>query len=210
MNSALSLSAALSLFGAMLLLALAPSLSVATVCLRAATYGFRHGALAALGVVCGDVVYICVAMLGLAAAAEAFPWIGVALRYAGAAYLIWLGVRTWRSRTSVGSTADANPQAGSAMASFLAGFLLTLADHKAILFYLVFLPGFVDIGRTTAADVALVCLIAAVAVGGAKLAYAVLASRIHAVPGGYRSALNAGAAAVLVAVGLFLAAAPLV
>lgn len=64
-----------------------------------------------------------------------------------------------------------------AASSFVAGLALTLADAKALLFYLGFLPAFVDLAAWTARDLVVVALATLLAVGGVKSAYAVLATR---------------------------------
>ncbi|MFN3586821.1 MAG: hypothetical protein ACK4UT_04900, partial [Moraxellaceae bacterium] len=63
-------------------------------------------------------------------------------------------------------------------AGFMAGLLLTLADHKAALFYLGFLPAFVDLATLGVAEVLLILLLTLLAVGGVKLAYALAAAHV--------------------------------
>lgn len=59
----------------------------------------------------------------------------------------------------------------------MADFLVTLADQKAVLFYLGFLPAFVDLSQRNLVDTAVVIAITVLAVGGVKLGYAALADR---------------------------------
>jgi threonine/homoserine/homoserine lactone efflux protein len=173
--SALTLSSAAALCGAMIVLAALPSLSVLTVTARAAAGGFGHGALATLGIVVGDAIFILIAVVGLSVLAEALGDGFVIIRLLGGAYLIWFGVQLWRAETRT-EVAQATAQK-SGWSSFLAGLLLTLADQKAILFYLGFFPAFVDLSALSALDVAAILVIATLAVGGVKLVYAWLASR---------------------------------
>lgn len=169
--------AAFALFAAMLVLAALPSTSVLTVAARSAALGLRHGVLTAAGVVAGDCVLILVAMLGLGLLVQALgPWLCL-LELAAAAWLTWLALGLWR-------TAGPASAAGGGLSSFMAGLTLTLADHKALVFYLGFLPAFVDLAALDALDVAAVMLIALVAVGGVKLAYAFAAARAGALAQG--------------------------
>lgn len=171
----LSLISAAALFAAMALLAAMPSVSVLAVTARAASAGFAHGALTSLGVVVGDLIFIALAIFGLALLAEALGDGVVLVRYAGGLYLIWLGVRVWRA---TGRSED--PQRAlvtSRWSSFMAGLLITLADQKAVLFYLGFLPAFVDLSTMSVLDAVAVGMIAVVSVGGVKLAYAWAAGR---------------------------------
>ena len=173
----LSLSPAtiLALLGTMLVLALIPSVSVLAVSARAAAFGFTHGMFTAIGIVVADIIFILIAVYGLAMVSELmgdeFRWI----QYIGGIYLLWLGMSLWRSKPGA-RTADRvkNSSLGS---SFLTGFLITVGDQKAILFYLGFFPAFIDLGQLTTADILIVIVIAVIGVGGAKLVYAYLADR---------------------------------
>lgn len=206
MELTLTFTSAATLFATMLVLALVPSLSVVTVTARAATHGFGHGAAAAAGIVAGDLVFILIAVLGLAALASSMEGVLTVLKYGGGIYLIWLGIRFWRA-------GPVQPAPGAASArmssSFLAGLLLTLGDQKAILFYLVFFPAFVDLARLTVPDIAAILVIAAVSVGAAKLAYAGMAARAGVLFSPRTGArLNAVAAGILIVVGVILVVKP--
>ncbi len=185
----------------MTLLALVPSVSVLAVTARAATSGFRHGVYVTLGIIAGDTVFIVLAIFGLqllaAALGDAFQFI----QYLGGAYLVWLGIRLWRSGAT--AAAEQNTAGVSAGSSFMTGLLITLGDQKAILFYLGFFPAFMDLKTLTLLDALIVIGIAAVAVGGVKLAYAYAASRAGALVGGrVGRTLNIVAACVMIVVGV--------
>ena len=157
------------------MLAIVPSVSVLAVTARAAAFGFSQGLFTAAGIVVADVLFILVAVYGLALIAEMMGDQFRLVQYIGAAYLIWLGISMWRADTRA-STADSVPQS-SWLSSFLTGFLITLGDQKAILFYLGFFPAFIDLSTMTPADTLIIVVIAILGVGGAKLAYAFLAAR---------------------------------
>jgi threonine/homoserine/homoserine lactone efflux protein len=181
-----------SLFIIMVVLAALPSTSVALVIARSATHGFADGAAVSLGIVCGDLVFILLTLTGLAALAEITGSLFLLVKYIAAVYLIWLGVsllRTGHQRTSalrpaqltlapVGSDRTASGTGGSMLTSYLAGLLLTLADIKAIFFYLSLLPTFVDPDALNMRDFATICLLTIVSVGGVKLVYAFTAASL--------------------------------
>ena len=187
-----------------------PGISVLAVSARAAAFGFSHGLFTALGIVVADVLFILVAVYGLVFVAGMMGEQFTLIRYIGGAYLVWLGISLWRADTKA-RNAD-TPDESSWGSSFLTGFLITLGDQKAILFYLGFLPAFVDLRRITPVDTLLIILIATVGVGGAKLVYAYLADRASLIFRNRRAirGLNLLAAAVMIAVGiaLFLKAPP--
>lgn len=193
-----------ALFAAMVVLASIPSVSVLAVVGRSTAFGVGHGLLTAAGIVAGDLVLMMVAILGLAAVAASLGGWFVVIQYAGAAYLVWSGVRLWLARGGAGSVAD--PGRASAWASFVAGLAITLADQKAILFYLAFFPAFVDLQTLRGTDVAMITAVTIIAVGGAKCVYAVLAERLgRRVAGSAGRWVNRIAAAVMIAAGLGLA-----
>lgn len=193
----------IALFGTMAVLAAVPSVSVLAVSSRSATLGFAHGAWTALGVVIGDLVFIVLAMLGLGLLVEAMGDLFVVLKLGGGVYLIWLGIALWRSN---GSHAEIGAMAASSLrTSFLMGLLITLGDQKAVFFYLILLPTFVDLGALSYADVWIVIVIAALSVGGVKLGYVYLASRAGLrFEGRTRATMDLLAAWLLIAVGVFI------
>ena len=203
MEPGITLPSLTALFGAMAVLAAVPGVSVLTVTARAAAFGFRHGAAAALGVVAGDLLFIMLALSGLALLVEALGDLFYVVEYLAAAYLVGLGLLLLHSRAR---PPGARPASASLPGSFLAGLLVTLGDHKAVLFYLGFLPTFVDVATVTLADSWRIGLVAILAVGGVKLAYAWVAARAGSLPGvGAGRVLDVLAAGILVAAGLTMA-----
>ena len=205
----MDLGSALALAAAMTVLAAIPSVSVFTVMARAAAYGFSHGAAAAAGIVLGDAIFILIAIAGLTALAAALGNAFVWIKYLGGAYLVWLGVLLWRaaSRDALPDQSTAGVEDVSLWSSFMTGLLLTLADQKAILFYLGFFPAFLDLNVLSTLDITVVLLITVVTVGGVKLGYAALAGRTRSLVGGRAArGINILAGVVLVIAGLAVVA----
>ncbi|MCC5861809.1 MAG: LysE family translocator [Gammaproteobacteria bacterium] len=197
----MSLSSAAALFLAMAVLAALPSLSVLLVATKAASSGFSHGVAVAAGIVVGDLVFVALVVSGLVVLAEAagdhFVW----FKYGAALYVTWLGVRLWQQSPARLEHTRVNQD--SLYASGAAGLLLTLADHKAILFYLAFFPAFIDLDAISGPDVALIAGITVVAVGGVKTVYAYLAAHGRRITSGrWPIRLNRAAAVMLVIVGV--------
>lgn len=153
-----------------------PSLSVLMVSARSAALGFTHGALTSAGIVVGDLVFMLIAIYGLSALADLMGDHFVLIKYVGGAYLIWLGLLLWRSKPPPGGERGASEHGRAS--SFLTGLLVTLGDQKAILFYFGVFPAFVNLAALSPADTLLMLAVAAVAVGGPKLLYALLAERV--------------------------------
>lgn len=164
-----------TLFIVMALVAALPSSSTAVVVARSLAGGRKHGIAAAFGIVLGDLVFVALVLFGLVAAATAMGQLFTVIKYLGAIYLIWLGVSLIRSKRH-NSPQGLGTRPENTVVSFAAGFLLTLGDLKAILFYVSFFPTVFDVQRFTAADIASVFLITFVSVGGVKTLYALLAA----------------------------------
>ena len=175
-----------AMFGAMLVLALLPGVSVLLVTTRAAGHGFAHGLFATLGIILGDVFFILLAIYGLSALSGAMGDGFSLIKYLGGAYLIWLGLGLCRRHREAQSSAGSNhgqPACGtqaSLFSSLMAGLLVTLGDQKAMLFYLGFFPAFIDMASLSITDAAIIVACAASAIGMAKLMYVFLAVKAGA------------------------------
>ncbi|MFW5454438.1 LysE family translocator [Thioalkalivibrio sulfidiphilus] len=195
------------LFSVMSLLALVPSASVALVVTRSSTAGFPHGAAVAAGIVLGDLVFVCLAVLGLAVMAEAMGGFFVVVKYLAGAYLIWFGLSLLRAkRPTLAGTRDRSTS--SLTVSFFSGLILTLGDIKAIFFYASLFPAFVDLSSISATDLASIVVITLLAVGGVKVGYAYAGVRVASLAGGRGAGRGAKVAAggLMIGVGAYLVA----
>jgi threonine/homoserine/homoserine lactone efflux protein len=118
--------------------------------------GPRVGAISLIGVTLGDIGAITLSTLGfsalLAASAEAF----LVMKWLGAAYLVWLGIKLWRAPPADMTPVAANRRtAGEAI---LQTFVVTLLNPKGILFFAAFLPQFIDPARPLLPQVVLLTL----------------------------------------------------
>ncbi len=171
--SSMTLSTIFALFSAMIVLSALPSVSVLAVATRSATSGFKQGVFTTLGIVTGDIIFIVIVLQGLVIIADKFGNLFSLIKYGGAAYLIFLGIRLLRAKPQ--TLELENTQKSSNFASFFTGLSITLADQKATLFYLGFFPAFLDLTQITWGDTLIIVAIAIMTVGGVKLIYAFLA-----------------------------------
>lgn len=170
----MTLSSSFALFVAMIVLAVLPGPGILVVVARSLQGGFRQGAITSLGIVAGDYVYIVLSVFGLVALANAMGNFFVWVQYLGAAYLMFLAVQIAVAPSSKERYKPLASRASS-FANFMAGLLTTLSNPKAILFYLSFLPAFLDLTSVSVFDLIVVLAIALVSVGGVMLGYAYLA-----------------------------------
>ena len=203
----MSLVEIIALFFVMVMLSLVPSTSVALVVARSSISGFLNGSAVAAGIVVGDLIFVVLAILGMAALAEVMGSLFLILKYMAGGYLIWLGINFLKSRPTVQDEA-AGPSASSLSASFLSGLLLTLGDVKAIFFYASLFPSFVDLAAITTTDIAIIVILTIVAVGGVKLGYAYSAIRVASFAKGFKGerAVKVAAGSFMVGAGVFLIA----
>jgi threonine/homoserine/homoserine lactone efflux protein len=106
-------------------------------------HGRTAGLLSVLGICTGTLVHLVFAALGLSAALRASPVAFSIIRYAGAAYLVWLGVRALRADEGVAGGPSA-PRRDTPVQIFRQGVLVNVLNPKTALFFLAFLPQFVD------------------------------------------------------------------
>jgi threonine/homoserine/homoserine lactone efflux protein len=117
---------------------------------RSSTLGWRVGAVAALGIGAGTLMHICAAALGLSALLSASAAAFTAVKFAGAAYLLYVGITLIRSANAEPSPASGPaPRAATLRGVFIQGFLTNVLNPKVALFFLAFLPQFVGSEATS-------------------------------------------------------------
>ncbi len=137
-----------------LVLNLTPGADTLLVVSRSARGGWRHGAVAALGIGLGCMVHALAAALGVAALLAASSGAFELLKWLGAAYLAWLGLQMLQAalRGPAGDGVARGAQAtdtGSLRQSLAAGLLTNVLNPKVGLFFLAFVPQFVDAGAAS-------------------------------------------------------------
>lgn len=124
------------------ILVLIPGPTVLLVVSYALGQGWRTALPMAVGVALGDFTAMALSMLGVGALLAASAVVFTALKWVGAAYLVWLGLKLWRA----GGTLDAKPRTDAASRATMLGhaWLVTALNPKGLTFFIAFLPQFVD------------------------------------------------------------------
>jgi threonine/homoserine/homoserine lactone efflux protein len=139
----------LALAAASALVVTIPGPNVGLIIANSLKLGLRAGLATVLGTTLGILLQLVIVVVGLSAlietAAIAFAW----LRWAGVAYLLWLGLKTWRTPVEAIDTETARP------AVFWHGTMIAALNPKTLLFIAAFLPQFIPAGAT-ATDLVLV------------------------------------------------------
>lgn len=137
----------LALFiGAALVLLLTPGPAVLYIVARSVEQGRLAGFVSDLGIHSATLVHVCAAALGLSALLASSVLAFSIVKYAGAAYLIWLGLKKIFGRTQLPDL-DGKSERQSYARLFRDGFIVNLLNPKTALFFLAFLPQFVDVSR---------------------------------------------------------------
>ena len=122
-----------------LVLVIVPGPIVTLVIATGATRGTRAALITVIGTTLGNAALLACIALGLNWILRTSVEVFEVLRWAGAAYLIWLGIQSWRT---AGRLADAVPPRHGVHIS--RGFLVAITNPKTIAFFTAFLPQFVD------------------------------------------------------------------
>lgn len=197
-----------ALFGTLFVLAFMPTASTMMVAARTTTFGLGHGVLTSVGIALGDITFILIAIYGLAQLADLMADQFVLIKYLGATYLIVMGLMLWRAKVGLQSSAESTVEItrASLLSSFLSGFLITLADQKAILFYLGLFPALLDLREVSLVDTGIILVVSLIAVGGPKCIYAVLANKAsrHITNSKAIKGLNLISGGIMVGIGILL------
>jgi threonine/homoserine/homoserine lactone efflux protein len=132
----------LAFAGASAVLLVIPGPTVLLVVSYALGQGWRAALPMAAGVALGDFTALTLSLVGLGALLAASAGLFTMLKWAGAAYLVWLGLRLWRA----GGTIEAQPRAAAVSPLAMLGhaWIVTALNPKSITFFVAFLPQFLD------------------------------------------------------------------
>jgi threonine/homoserine/homoserine lactone efflux protein len=130
---------------AALVLLLTPGPAVLYIVTRSIDQGRRAGLVSMLGVHVGTLVHVGAAAIGLSAVLVASATAFMVVKWLGAAYLVYLGVRRILDRTAPGVVEAGRPQ--RLRRAFVDGVVINTLNPKTALFFLAFLPQFVDLAR---------------------------------------------------------------
>lgn len=193
-----------ALMAAMFILSAVPGPSDFAVVARSVSHGLRQALLMILGIVVADCVLILLAIYSMATLAEALDDLFHFAAYACGAFMLWLGIKTLLAARRTGELPK--PTVNDSRSSVLAGFLITMGDPKALLFYMGFFPAFIDLRQISILQTAVVMLIATIVICSVKGIYALLAERAFRFLGSSRlkRAFSIAAGCIFIGTGLYL------
>ena len=163
---------------ASLALAVVPGPAVLYIVAQSVHGGRRAGVVSALGVSTGGMFHVAAAVIGLSAVLAASATAFTVVKLAGAAYLVWLGIRTLLSRDDRIAGRSAEP---TLRRTYRQGVIVNVLNPKTALFFLAFLPQFVDPDGSTRAQLAVLGLVFVVIALTTDLIWALVAGTAGAV-----------------------------
>ncbi|MBE1283064.1 MAG: LysE family translocator [Rhodobacteraceae bacterium] len=137
--------------------------------------GLRAALCMMAGIALGDLVYLTVAIAGLAAIAQTFAGAFLIIKALGGLYLIYLGYKFWTSEAGLTRVEATNGKGG--FKAFLAGFAVTLGNPKTIVFYLALTPTVMDLKSIGLTDWLMLCALTVLVLTAILTPYAVAASK---------------------------------
>jgi RhtB (resistance to homoserine/threonine) family protein len=131
--------------GVAAVLTVLPGADMALVMRNVLVLGRPKTMLTIAGIACGCVIHAIASALGMSAVLATSATAFTVMKTAGAAYLVWIGVQSFRARETV--TASDRSKGTPATAPFAQGFLTNVLNPKVAIFYLTFLPQFIAPGE---------------------------------------------------------------
>ncbi|MCV2401438.1 LysE family translocator [Marinomonas sp. C2222] len=156
----MTLESGITFFIAIFIFGVTPGPGIFAIMAKSMSKGAKASVSLCVGMVMSDIVYLVMACYGLAAIASAWEEVFIAIRYIGAAYLIYLGWKMWTAPIVSPDDQSKQYESQSEMASFLQGFMISASNPKVVLFYIAFLPTFMDLTVLNGADIVLAAILA--------------------------------------------------
>jgi threonine/homoserine/homoserine lactone efflux protein len=159
----MSFEAAVTFFVSIFIFAITPGPGVFAILAKAMVEGPKKCIMMALGMVASDLLYLQLACFGLATIADNWSDIFLIIRYLGAGYLIYLGYKMITAFTHNQPISNQQKSQQTPLTSFSHGFLISASNPKVILFYVSFLPTFIDLTRLHGSDLILISVLSSIA-----------------------------------------------
>ncbi len=203
----MTLESAVSFFIAIVIFGITPGPGVFAILARALVSGTHACWMLALGMTISDILYLIAACFGLAVIANTWSELFTVIRVTGAIYLLYLGWKMWNAPLNL-EAMDKMPDTAKKKAGFgfLQGFLISASNPKVILFYIAFLPTFMDLTVLDNTDIALASLLTLIGLMLGLMLIALFAGKARK---WFKSEaavkrLNRGAGSIMAAAGVYL------
>ncbi len=201
----MSLEASISFFIAIFIFGITPGPGIFALLGKALTSGVKDCFPLSLGMTVSDIVYLVLATFGLAVIAENYSGLFLAIRFIGAGYLMYLGWKMWTAKVT-SEIDNRSIKTTSFMSGFIQGFLISASNPKVILFYIAFLPTFIDLTQLADSDIVILSILTffALMIGLMLVSYGAASVKSYMKSERATRGLNRTAGGIMFAAGIFL------
>ena len=154
--ASMTIESSIVFFITIIIFSITPGPGVFAILAKSISEGVKPCLSLTLGMAASDIVYLVLACYGLSSIAEQWGGVFTVIRIIGAIYLIYLGWKMWHNRAEYIERESATGK----MSGFIPGFLISASNPKVILFYIAFLPSFIDLASLNLKDIILIAGIA--------------------------------------------------
>ena len=207
----MSIESSLTFFLAIFIFGITPGPGVFAILARALTQGAVKCWMLAFGMTISDILYLIAACLGLAVVAERWQGVFDGIKIVGALYLFYLAWLMFRAPAINDLAQDvksvnAKQSKHVLLLSFVQGFLISISNPKVILFYIAFLPGFMDITHLSHLDISIAVVLQGIALmlGLMLIAFSAHKARLLFSKESTVKIINRSASFIMACAGLFL------
>nr|AJG38007.1 putative threonine efflux protein [uncultured Gammaproteobacteria bacterium] len=201
----MSIEAAITFALAIFIFAITPGPGTFALLARALSSGAAACFPMSFGMAISDIVYLILATFGLSAIAENYSGLFTIIRFAGAAYLFYLGWKMWTANVDTHLEKNKSKAKGW-FSGFIQGFLISASNPKVILFYIAFLPTFIDLTTLNYQNIVLLSFITLFALIAGLMLVSIAASSVRQYLKSKKAVkrLNQTAGSIMIGAGLFL------
>ena len=201
----MSLTSSVTFLIAIIIFAVTPGPGVFAILGRALMNGAQSCITLCIGMAISDIVYLILACMGLATIAASYEELFTIIRFAGAAYLFFLAWKMWNAPVEI-ELSSVEKNKNDAVLGFIQGFLISASNPKVILFYIAFLPSFIDLTSLSSNDIVLVSLLTFIGlmIGLMAIAYSASTARRQLKSTTAMKRLNRLAGSIMAGAGAYL------
>lgn len=205
----MTLESGITFFIAIFIFGITPGPGIFAILAKSMTQGAKSCWWLSVGMSISDICYLIMACFGLASLAYAWEEVFLVIRVLGGAYLIYLGWKMWTSVPALAQElADPNlkVEKKTHLSSFVQGFMISASNPKVILFYIAFLPTFMDVTQLGAQDIAIASVLTFVALmlGLTMIALTAAQARKHLNSPKSLKIVNRTAGSIMASAGLYV------
>lgn len=199
----------ITFFIAIFIFGITPGPGIFAILAKSMSQGAKSCVWLSVGMSISDICYLVMACFGLASLAYAWEEIFLVIRILGGAYLVYLGWKMWTSVPALAqelSDDNLNVEVRSNVSAFIQGFMISASNPKVILFYIAFLPTFMDVTQLDSQDITIAAVLTFVALMLGLTLISVMAARARKYLRSPRSIklVNRTAGSIMASAGLYI------